>query len=145
VRAPLVVRAPSSTRAGSHTLRLVEHVDIYPTLAELCGLSPPGNLEGTSFVPLLKAPTRKWKQAAFAIDMCGERMVRTEDWKLITLPTTKSDPPRGLLFHVQADPAENENLFDDPRQQTKREELTQLLSAAPATFDTESSNGTRSK
>lgn len=62
-RIPLLFAAPAR-RPGS-TARLVEAVDIYPTLAELCQLPAPTNLEGTSFVPLLEAPNRVWKNAAF--------------------------------------------------------------------------------
>ena len=145
VRAPLVIRAPGITDSGGLTRRLVEHIDIYPTLAELCGLSAPGNLEGTSFVPLLKAPSRKWKQAVFAIDMCGERMVRTEEWKLITLPAARSEPPLGLLFHIEADAGENDNLFNDSRHRLRRDDLIRLLSAHPSKFSTDTLSGSRSK
>jgi len=40
-RAPLILSAPGLSRSGTHTRRLVEFVDIYPTLAELCALTPP--------------------------------------------------------------------------------------------------------
>jgi arylsulfatase A-like enzyme len=43
---------------------LVESIDLYPTLCELTGLSKPGQLDGRSFAPLLKAPDREWKDAA---------------------------------------------------------------------------------
>ncbi len=63
-RAPLIVRVPGKT--PGHTTALVEFVDMYPALVELCGLSPPENLEGVSFAPLLDQPQQAWKQAAFS-------------------------------------------------------------------------------
>ncbi|MBL8177541.1 MAG: sulfatase [Bryobacterales bacterium] len=66
-RAPLIVSAPGTARNGTHSQRLVELVDIYPTLAELAALKPPPDLEGESFVPLLRQPGKPtWKKAAFS-------------------------------------------------------------------------------
>jgi iduronate 2-sulfatase len=123
VRAPLFITAPGVTRPGAATRRLVEHIDVYPTLAELCGLKAPDGLEGTSLVPLLKDSERAWKKAVFSVDLCGERMVRTEKWKLILLAEGKGR----LLFDVENDPQENRNLADNPEQRAVMEELQKLL------------------
>jgi arylsulfatase A-like enzyme len=64
--APLIVRAPGMTAPGTRVDRLVEFVDVYPTLAELAGLQVPAQLEGVSAVPLLKDPARPWKTAIFS-------------------------------------------------------------------------------
>lgn len=123
-RAPLIVAAPGK-KAGVVSPRLVEFVDIYPTLADLCGLPAPPGLEGTSVVPLLDNPERAWKKAAFVItarsptgkakrgrdpqtDLLA-RSVRTEryvfnDW---------GDGKSFELYDRQSDPNEYRNLAND--------------------------------
>ncbi len=65
-RVPLIVSTPAMASPGAKTEGLVEFVDIYPTLCELAGLPPPAELEGASFVPLLKDPAAVVKDAAFS-------------------------------------------------------------------------------
>lgn len=65
-RAPLILAVPGQPNAGRHTSALVEFVDVYPTLAEVCGLPVPEGLEGLSMAFLLDDPDRPWKTAAFS-------------------------------------------------------------------------------
>jgi iduronate 2-sulfatase len=68
-RVPLLVSAPRGGSRRSATGRadaLVELIDLYPTLVELCGLPLPGKLDGRSLVPLLRDPKRAWKAAAYS-------------------------------------------------------------------------------
>jgi arylsulfatase A-like enzyme len=60
----LMFRAPGVTQAGGVSERFVSLLDIYPTLAELCGLRPPAYLDGRSLVPLLKDPKAPWESTA---------------------------------------------------------------------------------
>jgi uncharacterized sulfatase len=85
-RVPLIVAAPGRKGNGRRCASLVEFVDLFPSLVELCGLKPPDHLEGLSLAPLLDNPARPWKKAAFTQlkyeDITG-RSVRTGRYRYI--------------------------------------------------------------
>jgi arylsulfatase A-like enzyme len=62
----LMFRVPGVTRAGGVSERFVSLQDIYPTLADLCGLEPPEYLDGRSLVPLLRDPNANWESTAIS-------------------------------------------------------------------------------
>jgi iduronate 2-sulfatase len=67
LRVPLIVSVPRMGQsAGQATDGIMELVDLYPTLAELCELPEPEGLAGTSFRALLDAPRQPGKAAAFS-------------------------------------------------------------------------------
>lgn len=59
---PLIISAPG--HAGQRTRSLVELLDIYPTVAELCGLKPPAELKGQSLVASLSDAKQSVRKAA---------------------------------------------------------------------------------
>ena len=65
-RVPLILSVPGQAHAGATTDALVEFVDVYPTLADVCGLDAPAAVEGISLKPLIAEPDRAWKQAVFS-------------------------------------------------------------------------------
>jgi iduronate 2-sulfatase len=66
LRVPLMIAAPGTTTAGMRAAGPVELLDLYPTLAEMCGLEPPHALDGVSLVPMLKDPTQRVREYAFS-------------------------------------------------------------------------------
>jgi iduronate 2-sulfatase len=140
-RVPLIVAAPGGT-SGAVSPRLVELVDLYPTLVELCGVPAPGGLERTSFAPLLRAPNRSWKKAAFTqvLRNAAEtrhanhagvdhrvmgRSVRTERWRY----TEWGRPEVAELYDHDHDPHELRNLASDPEHRQTVAELRHMLAA----------------
>jgi uncharacterized sulfatase len=123
-RTPLIVAAPGR-KAGVGCARLVEFVDIYPTLTELCGLPPAEGVEGLSVVPLLDDPARPWKKGAFTVvhrrNDLG-RAVRTETHTYIRWPDGGEQ-----LYERAKDPRETANLARDPAQAATLAELRKLL------------------
>jgi len=122
----LLLSVPGMKNAGSKTKSIVEFVDVYPTLADLAGLSLPSHLEGVSFKPLLDNPNRPWKSAAFsqyprnagktgAGQLMGYSM-RTERYRLTVWVSrddhTKIDAIE--LYDHQIDPQENFNVAKVP-------------------------------
>lgn len=113
-RVPLLIAAPGMA-AGKTSPRTVELLDLYPTLADLAGLTPPRGLEGASLRPLLKSPDAAWDRPAFSQVQRGAfpgYSVRTERWRY----TEWDDGEKGVeLYDHESDPRESTNLAHDPR------------------------------
>ena len=111
VRIPLMMRMPSASTRGVRVDRLVEAVDMYPTLVELCGLAtPPQELEGVSFAPLLDDPTLPWKKAAFISWLKpGAMAVKTPEYSYHAKPGGVFDE----LYDLAVDPFETVNIIGE--------------------------------
>ncbi len=136
-RAPLIISVPGQQNAGSKTDALVEFVDIYPSLAELCNLPLPDGLEGTSFTPLLENPRRPWKTAAFSqyprkIGGVGQvmgRSIRTDRYRFTEWAQSAKNFRVLELYDHKLDPEENENVADRPENADLIKQLTKKLHA----------------
>ena len=117
---PMMIRAPGA-KAEQRTKALVEFVDIYPSLCELAGLPKPAHLQGKSFVPLLKQPSRDWKKFAFSRYHGGESVTdgryTYSEW---------SDGAR-MLYDHRKDAAENVNISENPEYKPVVERLRKEL------------------
>jgi iduronate 2-sulfatase len=58
---PLIISVPGSKSAGKESREIAELVDVYPTITELCGLTPPQGLPGRSLKPQLDDPSTAGK------------------------------------------------------------------------------------
>ena len=129
----MILRAPEHKHAGTGCEALVELVDIYPTLSEMCGLGSPDDLEGTSFLPLLKRPGRPWKSAAFSQYPRGETMgrsIRTRRYRDIHWRRNSDGKTVGReLYDHFNDSCENTNVAADPQNKSLLRRLEARLEA----------------
>ncbi len=134
-RVPLIIDMPGIKGNGRACTRTVQSLDIYRTLAELAGLTPPDHVLGTSLVPLMHDPRGPWEQPAYSIwsedgSTIHGTAIRTEQWRYAEykkIPGAKSFSEYAMLFDVHADPMELTNLVDDPKHQQVRAELSKLV------------------
>jgi len=130
-RVPLIFAAPGQKGNGKASVRVVESLDVYPTVADLCGLIAPNNLAGASLRPLLNKPGLRWERPAYTQVQRGDaagrfmgRSVRTDRWRY----TEWDDGRRGVeLYDHQKDPREFTNLANDPKHAGTVAELKGLL------------------
>ena len=112
-RAPLIVRVPGGV-SGAANMTLVELVDLFPTLVDLCALPEPDGLEGTSFCPILEDPGIPWKSAIFSEAQkngAHGRSVRTaRHWRTEWIPMESAGEPDYELYDLENDPNEYLNL-----------------------------------
>lgn len=130
---PLIISVPGQKSAGKKTRALVEFVDIYPSLAELCALPLPQHLEGTSFAPLIENPEKPWKEAAFSQyprDVAGKKLMgysmRTDRYRF-TRWVGRNDPTKVdavELYDHETDTMEMLNIANNPANIVLVEKLT---------------------
>ena len=129
-RVPLIVSLPGAKGNGKASSRIVELVDVYPTLAGLCGLDAPEYLAGKNLAPLLQDPSRKWDGVAHTqvLGYPGKfmaRSIRTERWRYTEWG---ENGEHGVeLYDHRKDPREWENLADERRARRVRERLREEL------------------
>ena len=126
-RAPLLMAGPGVAK-GEVCRSPVEFIDIYPTVADLCGLDAPDDLDGVSLKPLLSDPEQEWGRPAYTqVHRGGKRgySVRTQRWRYTEW---SRDGDEGLeLYDHESDPHEETNLAGDPRHSATIAELKPLL------------------
>ena len=145
-RVPLLIRTPGLANPGIATESLVQLVDLYPTLAELAGLTAPKNLDGQSLVPILNDPqapgrdvvlsqfNRPWKatapeQMGYSIRTATHRYTRWIDW------TNRATVAEELYDYTATDSVrsldscliEQANVVQDPARAAVRDRLREQM------------------
>ena len=129
LRVPLIIAVPKGK--GQFSRRPVQLLDMYPTLAELCGLPKPFGTAGNSLTPLLKKPQTAWNFPAYSVtDYHGNlgKSVRTNRWHYVEWEAGKAG---AMLFEHPNDPHELTNLAENVKYAKTVEEMKRLLEQMP--------------
>jgi len=120
-RVPFFIRWPAGGLTGPRDIdTLAAHIDVVPTLMDLCGLERPAGppLHGASLKPLLYNEDADWPDRVLATD--SQRMehilawrrtaVMTQRWRLVN-PSIDARPELLELYDIQADPGQEKNII----------------------------------
>jgi len=135
-RTPLLIRVPGAAGNGNPCAQIVEFIDIYPTIAELCNLASSLNLPGQSLMPLLEIPTTQWDGVAitqilrpnderFEKPVMG-RSIRTNRWRYTQWNEGRAGEE---LYDHQSDPHELNNIASREDAKSVIESLRPTLEA----------------
>ena len=126
-RAPLIIRAPGARGNGQASPRIVEFVDIYPTVVDWAGFPISDHLAGRSLRPLLQDPIAKWNGVAITQilrpadkrlpEPVMGRSIRTDRWRY----TDWAEGKAGIeLYDHHSDPMEFNNLALNPDTEARK-------------------------
>jgi iduronate 2-sulfatase len=129
-RVPLLIVAPGYSTTGGVAASPVGQVDLFPTLAELCGIKMPSNVQGQSLVPMLRDQSVTGRGWAITQVTRGNRFgysLRTPRWRY----TEWDGGRRGReLYDHDADEREITNLANESAHGNTIDQLSQQLQAA---------------
>jgi hypothetical protein len=113
-RVPFFIRWPGSGLKGPGDVdRLSAHIDVLPTLIELCGLKRPWGIkfDGASLVPLLKSKASRWPDRTLLVH--SQRIEHPEKWRKSSVMTEQWRLINGKeLYDIKADPAQKNDAAD---------------------------------
>ncbi|HTH38390.1 MAG TPA: sulfatase [Pyrinomonadaceae bacterium] len=129
LRVPLLIAMPG--QKGTSSKRVVELIDLYPTLAELCGLPKPDRQSGESIARLVTKPDATFDRPAYSYTVYGKsfgRSIRTSKWHYAEWDDGKSG---NMLYAAEDDPHELKNLSNDPQYASVVSEMKSILAKKP--------------
>jgi iduronate 2-sulfatase len=125
---PLIICVPGKPAAVCESF--VELVDLYPTIASLCGLSVPNHLQGKDISRMLDDPSYEVRDATFSVAPSSNGFLLREDrWAYLQYAEHASHGQE--LFDMHADPNQFTNLVESSEHADEvkrlRSKLTQKL------------------
>jgi arylsulfatase A-like enzyme len=121
-RMPLIIKVPGLTSPGQRCRAVVNLLDLYPTITELCGVKANKENEGRSIVPLLKDVNKEWLFPTVTTMGQNRHGVRSERWRYIRYQDGSEE-----LYDHSVDPLEWTNLAGNPKYEDIKKELSRII------------------
>lgn len=126
--APMIIVNGDGENAGVKTNAMIEFIDVYPTLANICSLNKtPSYLEGKDFSAVLKNPLSTFRSSVTAIVNRGNfrgKTIKTEGWRY----TEWDNGNKGTeLYNELTDSLEYNNLAEDKKYDDVKNMMKKLL------------------
>lgn len=127
IHVPLMISVPG-WEGGTRCDEFVELVDLYPTIAELAGLPADPGAQGLTLTGLMKDPTSKREEKSDAyIQVSKGHGLRTGKWAFMWYPKSKKDKEAFMLYDMEKDPKQFNNLAMNPEYAAVMGELKERL------------------
>lgn len=131
-RVPLIIWAPDRFGSGRRIDRLVQQMDLGPTILDWAGIEVPKDWEAESLSPALDSKADfAGRQFVYCEQVRDAVLTGTEFMTMVRDQTHKLvhflDQPDGQLFDLVADPDELQNLWDDPESADQKRRLLDEL------------------
>jgi arylsulfatase A-like enzyme len=111
-RVPCFIHWPGGGLTGGRNIdRLTAHIDIIPTLIELCSLKKPADVkfDGKSLVPLISGDSKNWPKRTLVVD--SQRIDHPIKWRRSCTMTDRWRLINGKeLYDIKADPRQEKNI-----------------------------------
>jgi arylsulfatase A-like enzyme len=111
---PLIIRVPGLKDPGVACDGIVEAVDVFPTLSDVCGLPLPPGLAGSSLRPMLDDPAVVGKTDAYSTHRGGRgyrgHALRSDRYRLVCWINNKQETGLVELYDYENDPLETLNI-----------------------------------
>lgn len=117
IRVPAIISWKGHLPENEARNQMALNIDWFPTIADLCGIETPNNLEGKSLLPVIQKKNSPSAHKGFIWQNNGSWAIRKDEWKLIGDPKDSSnkgglDPEQDQLFlvNLKKDSTEMTNL-----------------------------------
>ncbi|MFK5921647.1 MAG: sulfatase [Verrucomicrobiota bacterium] len=119
IRIPMLMRAPMFSKGGRTIEQVVANIDIAPTLLDVAGIKTPEQMDGRSFLPLVKGEPSEWRDYLLYEYYWERNYPQTPTMHALRGDRFKYVRYHGIwdvdeLYDLIADPKESTNLINDP-------------------------------